>query len=403
VGRPFRRRFSPLIAALILCVPAALVGGIWLGGHPEDLPGGVRDALVGDKSSALVREAMNVIKDDYYRKVDTTKLVNTGIGAAVKSLGDRFSNYFDPTAYKSFQRQTNGQFQGVGMTVAESKRGLKVTHTYTGSPARKAGIQAGDYIVAVNGASLAGKSSTASTALIRGKAGTSVTLTILSGKRKRTARLTRQDITVPLVASRLITYRGHKIADVALSQFGDGAHTQVGDAVRKRIAQGAQGIVLDLRGNPGGLLDEAVYTASLFVPKGVIVSTAGRARPRKTYNATGGAISGKVPVVVLVDRGSASAAEIVTGALQDHHRATVVGTNTFGKGVFQEIQPLSNGGALDITVGEYFTPSGHNLGGGGVKEGTGLTPDVRAQDNQKTRHTDEALSTAERTLAGKLQ
>jgi carboxyl-terminal processing protease len=403
VGRPFRRRFSPLIAALILCVPAALVGGIWLGGHPEDLPGGVRDALVGDENSALVREAMNVIKDDYYRKVDTTKLVNTGIGAAVKSLGDRFSNYFDPTAYKAFQRQTNGQFQGVGMTVAENKRGLKVTHTYTGSPAQKAGIQPGDLIVAVNGASLAGKTSTASTALIRGRAGTSVTLTIVSGKRQRTARLTRQDITVPLVASRLTTYHGRKIADVALSQFGDGAHTQVGDAVRKRLAQGAQGIVLDLRGNPGGLLDEAVYTASLFVPNGVIVSTAGRARPRKVYNATGGAISGKVPVVVLVDRGSASAAEIVTGALHDHHRATVVGTNTFGKGVFQEIQPLSNGGALDITVGEYFTPSGHNLGGGGVKEGAGLTPDVRAQDNPKTRHTDEALSAAERTLAGKLQ
>jgi carboxyl-terminal processing protease len=403
VGRPFRRRFSPLIVALILCIPAALVGGIWLGGHPEDLPSGIRDTFVGDKNSALVREAMNVIKDDYYRKVDTTKLVNTGLAAAVKSLNDRFSNYFDPGAYKAFQRQTNGQFSGVGMTVAESKRGLKVTHTYSGSPASKAGIKAGDLIVAVNGASIAGKSSNASTALIRGKAGTPVTLTVVSNGHKRTAKLTRQDITVPLVASRLIHYHGHQIAYVELSQFGDGAHTQVGDAVRKRLAQGAKGIVLDLRGNPGGLLDEAVYTSSLFVPTGVIVSTDGRARPRHVYNATGGAISTKIPIVVLVDRNTASAAEIVTGALQDHHRATVVGTNTFGKGVFQEIQPLSNGGALDITVGEYFTPDGHNLGGGGVKEGAGLTPNVRAQDNPKTPRVDEALRVAERTLAGKLQ
>jgi carboxyl-terminal processing protease len=190
---------------------------------------------------------------------------------------------------------------------------------------------------------------------------------------------------------------------VDLSQFGDGAHTQVGNAVRRLLAQGAKGLILDLRNNPGGLLDEAVYTSSLFVQKGVIVSTAGRTRPRHVYNATGGAIPTNVPIVVLVDRGSASAAEIVTGALQDHHRATVVGTHTFGKGVFQEVLTLSNGGALKITVGEYFTPNGHNLGGGGVKEGSGLAPDIQAQDNPKTPRVDEALQVAERTLAGKLK
>jgi carboxyl-terminal processing protease len=152
-------------------------------------------------------------------------------------------------------------------------------------------------------------------------------------------------------------------------------------------------VVLDLRDNGGGLLNEAVSVSSIFIPDGRVVSTKGRARPEHVYEATGGAISKDIPVVVLVNDHSASASEIVTGALQDRHRATVVGTRTFGKGVFQEIEPLSNGGALDITVGEYFLPSGRNLGGGGVKRGAGVTPDVRAKDNPKTPR-DEALLAA---------
>ncbi len=133
--------------------------------------------------------------------------------------------------------------------------------------------------------------------------------------------------------------------------------------------------------------------SSIFLPDGRVVSTKGRARPERVYNATGGAINSDIPVVVLVNDHSASASEIVTGALQDRHRAEVVGTRTFGKGVFQEIEPLSNGGALDITVGEYFLPSGRNLGGGGVKRGAGVTPDVQAKDNPKTPK-DEALLAA---------
>jgi carboxyl-terminal processing protease len=171
--------------------------------------------------------------------------------------------------------------------------------------------------------------------------------------------------------------------------------------VHKLLSQGASGVVLDLRDNGGGLLNEAVQIASIFIPDGKIVSTKGRNRPEHVYDATGGAISTKIPVVVLVNQNSASASEIVTGALQDRHRATVVGTRTFGKGVFQEIERLSNGGALDITVGEYFTPSGRNLGGGGVRKGAGIRPDVKARDNPRTRP-DEALQKALRTLAQKV-
>ena len=159
--------------------------------------------------------------------------------------------------------------------------------------------------------------------------------------------------------------------------------------------------MLDLRDNGGGLLNEAVLVSSIFVGDGEIVSTKGRSRPERTYDATGGAISRKIPVVVLVNRESASASEIVAGALQDHERAEVVGTRTFGKGVFQEVEQLSNGGALDITVGEYFTPDGRNLGGGGIKEGKGLAPDIQAQDEPRTKR-DEALEKAVETVAGEV-
>ncbi len=168
------------------------------------------------------------------------------------------------------------------------------------------------------------------------------------------------------------------------------------------LSQGARGLILDLRENGGGLLDEAVNVASIFIPNGTIVSTDGRAQPRQVYMAKGDAIATSQPMVVLVDAGTASAAEIVSGALKDRGRAKLVGTHTYGKGVFQEIQPLSNGGALDFTVGEYFTPNGQNLGGGGVRRGAGIKPDIYAY-TKPTARTDTALTVAERTVAAQLR
>jgi carboxyl-terminal processing protease len=392
------RNWTPVLAVLI---PVALILGIYLGGHPSSLPGVARDTLVADSDGRLYEEAVDTIERDYYRKVDRKDLLNKSLGAAVQSLKDPFSNYFSPSAYTGFQEQTEGQFEGVGMTVTAVKRGLRVNDVYDRSPAKQGGIEPGDVIVRVNGRPLAGKSSDQATALIKGKVGTPVTLTVDNGKRTRDIKLKRAKVDVPEVESKMETQDGHKIGWVHLSSFTSGAHSEVGNAVRKQISDGAQGIVFDLRGNGGGLLNEAVQIASIFVPDGKIVSTKGRARPEHVYNATGGAISGKIPVVVLVDDHSASASEIVTGALQDRKRATVVGTHTYGKGVFQEIERMSNGGALDITVGEYFTPSGRNLGGGGVNKGAGITPDVQAEDNLKTKP-DEALDKALETVESKL-
>jgi len=190
---------------------------------------------------------------------------------------------------------------------------------------------------------------------------------------------------------------GCKVGVVKLATFSSGAHSEVYAALRRLEKRGAKAYVLDLRDNGGGLVSEAQLVASAFLKDGPIVTTKGRAVKQQTLNATGDPVIPKAPLAVLVDGGTASASEIVTGALQDRGRAKVVGTETFGKGVFQEVLELSNGGALDITAGQYFTPKGRNLGGKGVSKGKGIQPDVKAQDNTKTRK-DEALDRAEAVL-----
>jgi carboxyl-terminal processing protease len=390
-----RRARSPGIGFLALLIPIALVLGIFLGGHPDTLPAFARNALVSDSDGQLYETAIDKIQRDYYRKIDRNQLLNTSLTAAVESLQDQFSHYFSPKDYASFQLDTEGQFEGVGMSVQEIKEGLRVEEVYAGSPAKKSGLKVGDVITSVNGKPLAGKTSDQSTALIKGPAGSSVTMGLKDG-RKLTMKRAKVDI--PIVQSEIRRADGKRIAWVRLAGFTSGSGSDVKAAVNKELKAGATGVVLDLRHNGGGLLNEAVSVASVFLPEGRVVSTKGRARPEHVYNAEGGAIKPQIGVVVLVDEASASASEIVTGALQDRKRAKVVGTRTFGKGVFQEIETLPNGGALDITVGEYFTPTGRNLGGGGVRRGAGITPDIKASDDPKTPK-DEALQTALKTVA----
>ncbi|HEU0315864.1 MAG TPA: S41 family peptidase, partial [Solirubrobacteraceae bacterium] len=265
-----------------------------------------------------------------------------------------------------------------------------------------AGIVAGDTITAAGGVSLAGRSEAAASALVKGPAGTPIVLRILHAGHLRNVSVVRAEVSVPVVASSLRTVAGRKVADVALATFSAGAHGEVRAAIDKLLGQGARAVVLDLRHNGGGLVEEARLVASIFLADGPVVTTRGRTQPTVTLTAAGNAISGTIPVAVLVDRETASAAEIVAGALQDRHRATIVGTHTFGKGVFQEVRPLSNGGALDITVGQYFLPSGRNLGGPGVTEGAGIKPDVAASA-PLTARSDQALDTALRVVAAKLR
>jgi carboxyl-terminal processing protease len=391
-----RRTLQRLLVLFAALAPVLLVLGIWLGGHPSSLPEPIRAAFV-DEDTRTLDEALDIIEEDYYRQVERDRLVDDSVSGAVSRLRDRFSTYLSPDEYRRFRDSSRGEFSGVGLEITEVPAGLRVGRVYPGSPAQKAGIRRGDTIVAVNRRSIAGRSSRESTALIRGRPGTEVTLTFTSDGRRQTKRMKRARIDAPSVTSSLRTEDGVKLGVVELSGFTTGAHGEVRRAIDRLRDRGAKGIVLDLRGNGGGLLDEAVLVASVFIPEGTIVSTDGRTRARHVYRATGSAIPGRVPVVVLVDDGTASASEIVAGAIQDRDRGRVVGTRTFGKGVFQEVRSLPNGGALDITVGEYFTPSGRNLGGGGTRRGAGIRPDVRATDNPDTR-VDEALAVALREL-----
>jgi carboxyl-terminal processing protease len=394
-----RRSRLPRVAASVAAILVVLVLGIWVGGHPSWVPSFLRGALIDNSDGRLVHEAMDVLMRDYYRPLNRGELVNKGLAAAVASLNDPYSHYLDPHDYNHFQSQTNPHVAGVGIDVFPVPQGLRVVAVFPGTPAAHAGLRAGDLVIAVGGKSLAGKGTTA-TNLITGQQGTSVTLTVVSSGKRRSVTIRRANVLV--TSGGIVHYRGVTIGDVRLTSFTDGSGAALRTQVKKVIGEGARALILDLRDNGGGLLEEAVNVASIFIPDGTIVSTRGRSQPTQVYTAKGGAISASIPMVVLVDRGTASAAEIVTGALHDRHRAKVVGQHTYGKGVFQEIQPLSNGGALDITVGEYFTPSGHNLGGGGVREGAGIKPDVYALDNPHTVP-DEALIVAERTVAAELR
>ena len=382
----------------VLLFVAALLGGIWLGGHSGSLPAPLRD-LATDEDTEVLETALERVHDDYYRKVPRERLADEAVRGMVRGLDDRFSAYFDDEEYREFRETTDARFEGIGVTVQPDARGLEIVSVYEKTPARRAGLRSGDVIIAAGGTSLAGKPEETATGLIRGKPGTSVQLRIRRGERTFEKRVPRDRIAIPVVEASRRTRGGERYAVVRLDTFSSGAHAELYAQLRKAEKEKVSGIVFDLRGNGGGLVDEARLVASAFLAEGKIVTTRGRTVPERVYRATGKPVVPKVPMVVLVDRGSASAAEIVAGALQDRKRAQLVGQRTFGKGVFQEIVEMPGGGALDITVGQYFLPSGRNIGGRGVRQGTGLVPDVRVKDDPRTER-DEQLDRAFAVLAG---
>jgi carboxyl-terminal processing protease len=387
-------RIVGLTAALL----ATLAVGLWLGGHPAKMPPPLRDVFV-DESAGLTAEASELIEDNYYRRVEGANLIDSSLQGMVRGLrrrySDRFSDYFSAEMLARFNEEIEGRFSGVGLSVSAVKGGLRVVTVFKRSPAERAGIEVGDTIVSVEGRSIAGLDSAAATDLIKGPEGTEVTIGVRVGRdgKTRQERIVRAQISVPVVSGKLETVKGKKVGYVRLAAFSEGAHEALRRAVRKLQEEGAQSLVLDLRGNGGGLLEEAVLTASVFLPKGeTVVSTDSRTQGHAVYEAKGGNLPA-LPIAVLIDRNTASAAEILAAALADDAGAKIVGTRSYGKGVFQQEIDLSNGGALKLTVGEYFTPDGTNLAGKGIQ------PDVPARDLPGTPR-DEGLERALGVVAG---
>ncbi|MGH2851515.1 MAG: S41 family peptidase [Solirubrobacteraceae bacterium] len=383
-----RRALGAISAVALVCI------GLWWGGHPSDMPSWLRSVFVANPHDVVIQQALSDVQHDYYRPVTRTGLVNGAIDGAVASLGDPYALYQTPSQYRSFNSPTPPQFSGVGIEVDPVRDGLLVLTVVPHSPALSAGLHAGDVITAVNGTLIAKVGSTRGIDLIHGRSGTSVVLTLKRGTRVLRFTVVRREIDQPIISDYATVRQGVKLGVLDVPTFDvQGIHAEVAQALEALLAQHVRGIVLDLRNNGGGLVTEAQLVASMFIPHGVIVTTRGRTQAAVTLYATGHPIAPKLPLVVLVNRDTASSAEIVTGALRDHHRAVVVGTRTYGKGVFQEIRPLSNGGAIDITVGQYYLPDGENLGAGGLHRGGGIVPNVTVNASP-TGTTDPQLTAA---------
>ncbi len=317
-------------------------------------------------------EVFNIVKAEYVVPVSDRKLINNAIRGMVDNL-DPHSQYLDPRQYKHLQVDTTGRFGGVGLEVSEYKGFLRVVTPIHGTPGGRSGIRPGDLIVRINGTFIQGLSLRKAVHLLRGRPGSSVTLTILRKgvAHPLTFHLDRQIIKIHSVVGRLLA-PGYGY--VRVSEFQGDTGQGVTRALLHLKAENhgpLKGLILDLRDNPGGVLNAAVAVCDDFLNKGVIVSTRGRVPSSDiVFRAHGPDLLHGAPMVVLVNGGSASAAEIVAGALQDNRRAIVLGSKTFGKGSVQTIMPMSNGGALRLTTARYFTPDGHSI------QNIGITPNI---------------------------
>jgi len=334
-----------VVAALVL-----LALGMYLGGHPSWMPSGLRSAFVNDSGSRLMQDVVSMLQRDYYRPLKANQLVNRGIAGAVASLNDPYSHYFDPSDYRTFENQSNPHLSGIGVDVLPDPKGLKIMGVFPGSPAARAGLVEGDLIVKVGPRPLVGHTADFDSSLIRGPAGTSVTLTIVRGGKSLRVTLKRANIVVPVATGRIVTYRGVKLGYVQLTSFTEGAGAEVRSQVQRVLRAGARGVILDLREHSGGLLDQAVAVASIFILDGTIVTTDGRAQPREVYLAKGNAIAVHQPMVVLVDNGTASASEILTSSLEADRNIPVIGQRTYGTRTILNTFPLADGSELLLGV-----------------------------------------------------
>ncbi len=360
----------------ILVVVIGVVMGLSLsigGGLLSDTQAPARDEMAGEQGQ-LFAEVLERVKRDYVEPLDDSVLLESAIRGMVRDL-DAHSQYLDAGEYRDIRISTTGSYTGVGIEVAEVDGAIRVITPIAGSPAALAGIRSGDEIIAVDGVPVTSRQLLETLGRLRGHAGSKVTVTVLRDSVAIDHELRRQVIRVASVYKEMLS---PSYGYVRVSQFRENTARELARAVDElQDANGGllDGLVLDLRNNPGGVLDSAVDVSDLFLDSGIIVSADGRASDsRFTRSAHRGDILDGASLIVLVNSGSASASEIVAGALQDHNRATIVGTTTFGKGLVQTVMPLSRGRAIKLTTSRYYTPSGDSI------HEVGIVPDVVIED-----------------------
>ena len=346
----------------------------------------------------LFSEVLEKINQEYVEEIDQSEVMDSAINGILQSL-DPYSGYMSPEIFKEIQIETSGEFGGLGIEVSMEAGVVKIITPIDDTPASKAGVKAGDYIVRINGEQVQGKTLMEAVNLMRGPVGTSIEITIRRKglKKAKIFKITREIIEIKSVVSEL---KDKKVGYLRLRSFNENSDTQLKKEISKlEKNEKLVGYILDLRNNPGGLLSQAVKISDFFLDDGEIVSTKGRKsrENRKFFARKGDRINGK-PLIVLVNRGSASASEIVAGALQDQKRAVLLGETTYGKGSVQSIIPLKNRGAIRLTISKYYLPSGKSI------SDIGVSPDIKVEEEEKdfliNTITDNQLNYAIKLLSG---
>ena len=346
----------------------------------------------------LFGEVLEKIQNEYVEEVDQVEIMDSAINGALQSL-DPYSAYMNPEIFKESQTETSGEFGGLGIEVTMEAGVVKVITPIDDTPASKAGIKAGDYIVRINGEQVQGKTLMEAVNLMRGPIGTIIEITVRrkSLKKAKIFKITRAVIEIKSVVSKVVD---NKVGYLRLRAFNENSSSQLKKEISK-IEKNKKlvGYILDLRNNPGGLLSQAITISDFFLNDGEIVSTRGRKKRenRKFFAKKGDKINGK-PLIVLINNGSASASEIVAGALQDQKRAILLGETTFGKGSVQSIIPLKNKGAIRLTISKYYLPSGKSI------SEVGVVPDIKVEEEDEefsiNTSTDNQLNYAIKLLNG---
>ena len=324
----------------------------------------------------LFGEVLENIKKDYVDDINQAEIMDSAINGVLQSL-DPYSAYMSPELFKEMQTDTSGEFGGLGIEIGMEAGVVKVISPIDDTPAERAGIKAGDYIVKIGNEQVQGKSLMEAVKLMRGPVGTSIDLTVRRKNVKKPLefKIIRKIIEVQSVSSKIISEEKN-IGYIRLKSFNENSDNQFLKSVKKFEKNSKiKGYVIDLRNNPGGLLTQAINITDFFLDDGEIVSTKGRkiSETRKFFARKGDEIKGK-PIVVLINNGSASASEIFAGALKDHKRAIILGENSYGKGSVQSIIPLRNGGGMRLTISKYYLPSGKSI------SEVGVTPDILVEE-----------------------